>query len=94
MVVYMLEGQRVCTNDAVIHKVGVQRCGHRRCALVGTDACIDGTVKAKVKCIIDRGEGRKHSPQDTLKASCHSLDIGEKFNSRVCTGLVHFHSAS
>ena len=32
--------------------------GHRRCASTGTDACIDGTVEARVKHIIDSRIGR------------------------------------
>ena len=29
--------------------------GHRGCTSAGTDACIDGTVKVRVRHVIDRG---------------------------------------
>ena len=36
--------------------------GHERCTLVGTDARVDGTVRVRVRCVIDR-RGEEHSPQ-------------------------------
>ena len=32
--------------------------GHKGCTSAGTDACIDGTVKARVRHVIDRGRRR------------------------------------
>ena len=39
---------------------------HKGCALVGTDARISGTVKVRVRHVIDRGRGGAHGPQGIL----------------------------
>ena len=31
--------------------------GHKGCTSAGTDACVDGTVRARVRHVIDRGGG-------------------------------------
>ena len=49
VVVHMLGGQEACTEGAMIHKVAVRRCGHRRCTSVGTDARVGSTVGARVR---------------------------------------------
>ena len=46
----------MCTNGAMIHKIVARRWGHKGCASTGTDAHIDGTVKVRVRHVIDRGE--------------------------------------
>ena len=40
--------------------------GHERCTSVGTDACVDGTVRVRVKHVIDR-RGEEHSPQGIMR---------------------------
>ena len=69
----------------MIHKVATRRGGasegHKRCSSVGTDARLGGTVRVRVRCVIDRrGEG--HSLQGIIeerKENVHStVNRGEE----------------
>ena len=57
VVLHMLGGQEACTEGAMIHKAAVRRCGHRGCTSAGTDARVGSIVRARVRHVIDRGEG-------------------------------------
>ena len=65
VVLHMLGGREACTKGAMIHKATVRRCGHKGCTSVGTDARVGGTVRVRIKHVIDRG-GKPHSPQGIL----------------------------
>jgi hypothetical protein len=54
---------------------------HRGCTSAGTDARVCSTVRARVRHVIDRGGGCT-----VCKASCPSLGIGRKSNSRLLQG--------
>ena len=41
--------------------------GHKRCTSAGTDARIGGTIRVRVRCVIDRG-GEGHSLQGIMKS--------------------------
>ena len=56
---------------ARIHKVAMRRCGHKGCISTGTDARVGGTMKVRVRHVIDRGRRRG----TVCKASCLSLGI-------------------
>ena len=70
VVLHMLGGQEACIEGAMVHKAAVRRCGHNGCASAGTDARVNSTVKARVRRVIDRGEGRT-----VHKASCLCLGV-------------------
>ena len=57
VVLHMLGGQEACTEGAMIHKAAVRRYGHKGCTSAGTDARVGGTVRARVRHVIDRGRG-------------------------------------
>ena len=49
----------------MIHKAAVRRGGHKGCTSAGTDVRVGGTVRARVRRVIDRGGG-VHSLQGIL----------------------------
>ena len=57
VVLHMLGGQEKCTGGAMIYKAAVRRYGHNRCTSAGTDARVGGTVRMRVRHVIDRGRG-------------------------------------
>ena len=84
LVLHMLRGPEACTEGAMIHKAAMRRNGHKggtEGAPTGVDVHVGSTVKARVKHVIDRGEGAQSARHLVL-----ALVLKGKSNSRLLQG--------
>ena len=51
--------------------------GHKGCTSASTDACIDGTVRVRVRHVIDREGGGGHSPHGIERRENVYSTVGE-----------------